>query len=141
MSDLPYSELIRVRFRDTHGQQHLYFVNYLVYADEIANLFMHDLGYSNHEVSASDSYVFTVNVQCDYLGECKALDTVQVSTGYSRLGNSSADVVFEITLNDSGDLLARGRFTQVFADKKTRKSTPMPTALREAIIERQPELA
>lgn len=141
MTGLPYSELIRVRFRDTHAQEHLYFANYLVYADEIAGLFMRDLGYSVQELGAIGCYVFTVNVQCDYLGECKVLDTVKVSTGYTRLGNTSADIVFDITMNDSGEVLARGQFTQVFADKKTRKSTPMPADLREAIVARQPELA
>ena len=141
MTGLPYSELIRVRFRDTHAQEHLYFANYLVYADEIAGLFMRDLGYSVQELSAIGCYVFTVNVQCDYLGECKVLDTVKVSTGYTRLGNTSADIVFDITMNDSGEVLARGQFTQVFADKKTRKSTPIPADFREAIVARQPELA
>ena len=108
MPGLPYRELIRVRFRDTHTQEYLYFSNYQVYADEIAGLFMRDLDYSIQELSAIGCYVFTVNAQCDYLGECKVLDTVQVSTGYTRLGNSSADIVFEITMNDSGEVLARG---------------------------------
>jgi acyl-CoA thioester hydrolase len=84
MTGLPYSELIRVRFRDTQAQEHLYFANYLVYANEIAGLFMRDLGYSVQELGAIGCYVFTVNLQCDYLGECKVLDTVKVSTGYTR---------------------------------------------------------
>jgi acyl-CoA thioester hydrolase len=82
-------------------------------------------------------FIFTVNLNCSYLDECKAFDTVRVCVGYSRLGNSSADVSFELYNDRSDSLLARGSFTQVFTDKQSRKSTPIPAAFREAILARQ----
>jgi hypothetical protein len=45
-TNLPYSDLVRVRFSDTDAQGHLYFANYLVYADEVVGHYMEELGFS-----------------------------------------------------------------------------------------------
>ena len=136
-TNLPFSDLVRVRFSDTDAQGHLYFANYLVYADEVVGHYMEELGFSAMNPGEAPCFIFTVNLNCSYLDECKAFDTVRVCVGYSRLGNSSADVSFELYHDASGTLLARGSFTQVFTDKHTRKSTPIPEAFRQAIIARQ----
>ena len=136
-TNLPYSDLVRVRFSDTDAQGHLYFANYLVYADEVVGHYMEELGFSAMNPGEAPCFIFTVNLKCSYLDECKAFDTVRVCVGYSRLGNSSADVSFELYNDRSGSLLARGSFTQVFTDKQSRKSTPIPAAFREAILARQ----
>ncbi|MEP0201577.1 MAG: thioesterase family protein [Halioglobus sp.] len=140
-SALPYSEIIKVRFRDTDSQGHLYFANYLVFADEITGFYMSQLGYNASNPGDVPCYIFTVNLNCDYLDECKALDEIRVFTGYTRLGNSSAEVAFELYRESDDVMLSKGSFTQVFVDKSTRKSCPIPTAFRASVIARQPELA
>jgi acyl-CoA thioester hydrolase len=140
-STLPYSDTVRVRYSDTDAQGHLYFANYLVYADEVAGYYMEHLGLSAMNPQQAPCFIFTVNVQCEYLGECKAFDTVKVCVGYSRLGRSSADIAFEIYNEDVTAALARGSITQVFTDKSTRLSTPIPAAFRAAIIAETPTLA
>jgi len=139
-SALPYSEIIKVRFRDTDSQGHLYFANYLVFADEITGFYMAQLGYNASNPVDVPCYIFTVNLNCDYLDECKALDEIRVFTGYTRLGNSSAEVAFELYRERDGVLLSKGSFTQVFVDKTTRKSCPIPSVFRASVIARQPEL-
>ena len=139
-SALPYSETIKVRFRDTDSQGHLYFANYLVYADEVTGFYMAQLGFNSANPGEVPCYIFTVNLNCDYLDECKALDEIRVCTGYTRLGNSSAEVAFELYREHDEVLLSRGSFTQVFVDKQTRKSCPIPDAFRASVIARQPEL-
>ena len=115
-SELPFSDTVRVRFSDTDAQGHLYFANYLVYADEVAGYYMEELGFSAMNPQQAPCFIFTVDLQCEYLGECKAFDTVRVHVGYSRLGNSSADISFELFNDQSSMLLARGSFTQVFTN-------------------------
>ena len=95
-SSLPYSDTVRVRFSDTDAQGHLYFANYLVYADEVVGHYMEELGFSAMNPGQAPCFIFTVNLHCSYLGECRAFDIVRVRVGYSRLGNSSADVSFEL---------------------------------------------
>ena len=140
-SALPYSDTIRVRFSDTDAQGHLYFANYMVYADEVAGFYMEELGFSAMNPRQAPSYIFTVNINCEFLEECKAFETVRVCVGYSRLGRSSADLSFELYNDATGAPLARGSITQVFTDKETRKSSAIPPAFRNAIVARQPELA
>lgn len=137
---LPFSETVKVRFRDTDSQGHLYFANYLVYADEVAGSYMEELGFSAMNPKDAPCFIFTVNIQCDYIDECKAFDQVRVEVGYSRLGNSSADVAFELYRARDNVQLARGSITQVFVDKTSRKPAGIPPAFKSRILERQPEL-
>ena len=139
-SDLPFSNSVVVRYSDTDAQGHLYFANYLVYADEVTAEYMEDIGLDVDPVTGP-CYVFTVNLKCEYSGECGYRDRVRVATGYAALGNSSATIRFELRNDVTDELLASGSFTQVYVDKDTRKSCPIPDSYRSSILARQPELA
>ncbi|MFU8764861.1 MAG: acyl-CoA thioesterase [Haliea sp.] len=138
---LPYSNTVMVRFSDTDAQGHLYFANYLVYADEVAGFYMEEMGLGAMNPQNAPCFIFTVNISCDYLGECRAYETVEVRLGYSRLGRSSADLAFELYADQGSRILARGSITQVFTSKETRKPIPIPAEFRAAIVARQPALA
>ncbi len=138
---LPYRNTMLVRFSDTDAQGHLYFANYLVYADEVAGFYMEELGFGAMNPQTAPCFIFTVNINCDYLGECRAYETVEVRLGYSRLGRSSADLAFELYAEDGSRILAKGSLTQVFTDKVSRRPIPIPAEFRAAILARQPALA
>ncbi|MDC0088602.1 acyl-CoA thioesterase [Porticoccaceae bacterium] len=139
-SQLPFSDVVNVRFRDLDAQGHLYFANYLVYGDEVLGAYMEALGLNIMDPLIAPCLVFTVNIHCDYINEIGGNSAVRVAAGYSRLGNSSADAVFELYNNADGVLLAKGGITQVFVEPKTRKSIPIPSFYKDNILERQPEL-
>ncbi|WP_347136840.1 acyl-CoA thioesterase [Parahaliea mediterranea] len=136
-----YSETVAVRYSDTDAQGHLYFANYMVYADEVGGHYMEALGLSAMNPQQAPCFIFTVNINCDFVGECVAGDRVRVSVGYTRLGNASAEMAFYLASEATGEALASGSLTQVFVDKQTRRAGGMPPGYREAIIARQPELA
>lgn len=138
---LPHQSLMTVRYRDTDSQGHMYFANYLVFADEAMSTYWRSLGWALEDMDAAPCYTFAVNSNIDFVSECLAFDELEVHVGFSRLGNSSADTAFELRNLRTGEVAAKGRFTHVFADKTTRKSCPIPESLRSAIIERQPDLA
>jgi acyl-CoA thioester hydrolase len=140
-SQLPFSETVKVRFRDLDAQGHLYFANYLVYGDEILGSYMEELGLNIMDPLIAPCLIFTVNIHCDYVNEIGGDSNVKVAVGYSRLGTSSADAVFELYNSADGTLLAKGGLTQVFVDPQTRKSTPIPAFYKNNILERQPQLA
>ena len=139
-SQLPFSEVVKVRFRDLDAQGHLYFANYLVYGDEVLGAYMEALGLNIMDPLVAPCLIFTVNIHCDYLNEIGGNSQVRVAVGYSRLGRSSADAVFELYHNDDGTFLATGGLTQVFVDPKTRKSIPIPAFYRANILKLQPDL-
>lgn len=139
-SALPYSEIVKVRFRDLDAQGHLYFANYLVYGDEVLGGYMEDLGLNIMDPQQAPCLIFTVNIQCDYIKEIGGNSEIKVYTGYSRIGTTSADAVFELYNNANGDILAKGGLTQVFVDPKTRKSMPIPAFYKTAILKQQPAI-
>ena len=139
-SQLPFSEIVKVRFRDLDAQGHLYFANYLVYGDEVLGAYMEALGLNLMDPLNAPCLIFTVNIHCDYLNEIGGSSDIAVYAGYSRLGTSSADAVFELYNNADGVLLAKGGLTQVFVDTKTRKSMAIPPWFRSGIEQRQPQL-
>ncbi len=136
-----HRELFKVRYRDTDAQGHLYFANYLVFADEAAGTYMSSLGFDWSDPGKTPCLVFTANINIDYLDECRIEDRVRAEVGYGRLGNTSAQLDFTLIDDGRGTTLARGSIRQVFVDRGTRRATPMPAALRAAILERQPELS
>jgi acyl-CoA thioester hydrolase len=136
-SKLPYFEILKVRYRDLDAQGHLYFANYLVYGDEVLGAYMEKLGLNLMNPATAYCMIFTVNIHCDYINEIAGDSDVSIYSGYSRLGNSSADAAFEIYDQKTGNLMAKGGLTQVFVDSQTRKSIPIPAFYREAIIQQQ----
>lgn len=138
---LPYSEVVRVRFRDTDQQAHLYFGNYMVYADEVAMSFVKSLGFNAVNIHEAPCYLFIVNVSCDFISDCVVDDRVRVFVGYDHLGRSSAELLFELFNEKTGVKLAAGKFTHVFVNKETRSATRIPEDLRAALINLQPQLA
>jgi acyl-CoA thioester hydrolase len=139
-TQLPFSDTVKVRYRDLDAQGHLYFANYLVYGDEVLGAYMEKLGLNIMDPLLAPCLIFTVNIQCDYFSEIGGNGEVKVAAGYSRLGTSSADAVFELYNNADGTLLAKGKLTQVFVDPKTRKSIPIPAFYKTNILEHQPSL-
>lgn len=125
-----HSERIKVRYRDTDAQGHLYFANYLVYADEATGAMMSRLGFNWIDPAQAPCLVFTANINCDYLHECRMDDTVRVDVGYQRLGNTSATLGFTMHEERAGTLLVRGTLTQVFVDRNTRRPCPIPAEVR-----------
>jgi acyl-CoA thioester hydrolase len=128
--DKSYQETLRVRFRDTDAQGHMFFANYLVFADEVTGNFMKELGFDWSNPDSLPCYVFTANASCDYLRECLCGDDVSVEVAYERIGNTSATVGFSMTRVSDSVALAKGSFAQVFVDRNTRKPTPVPDFLR-----------
>ena len=122
------------------AQGHLYVANYLVYADELLGAYMEPLGLGAMNPHTALCLIFTVDIRCEYFSEIAGNGEVNVCVGYSRLGNSSADTVFELYNNASGELLAKGGLTQVFVDPESRKSTPIPPFFKAGILRQQPEL-
>ena len=137
---LPYSDTMKVRFSDTDAQGHLYFANYMVYADEVGGHYMEELGYPAMNPQDAPALIFTVNINCDYVDECISGDVVRVIVGYEKLGKSSAVMAYELCNEVTEVVLARGSITQVFVDPQTRKSCEIPQSFRAAILSRQPEL-
>lgn len=137
----PYKGVQKIRFADTDANGHAYFATYLVLADEASADVWAELGWDFNTIHSQPCLVFTVNANIDFINECLPADTVNVAMGFSKLGNTSLTMQWEMTNQRTGEIAAKGTFVSVFADKATRKSCPIPAEFRAAVIQRQPELA
>ena len=134
-----YTGQIKVRFADTDANGHTYFGSYLVLADEVVSEYLAQVGWDGG--TDGDFLTFTVNANIDFVGECMAWDILEVSCRFTKMGNSSCALEFEMLNTSTNEVATRGSFTYVFVDKATRKSRPIPQAIKTAIIAAQPELA
>jgi acyl-CoA thioester hydrolase len=123
---------MRVRFRDTDVQGHVYFGNYLVFCDEALGAYMRAAGVPWQDMVKSGTDMFHVNATCDYLGSARFEEDVHIETHISRIGTSSFTSSFAIR-NDREETLAKASVTSVCVDPKSREKVTVPVAFREAI--------
>lgn len=123
---------MRVRFRDTDPQGHVYFANYLVFCDEAWGAYMRHIGLPYQDLARYGVDTFYVNARCEYQGSAKYEDDLHIETHVSRIGTSSITTEFTVR-NDRGDTLATASLTSVCVDSATRKVTPVPNAFRDRV--------
>ena len=111
---------MRVRFRDTDAQGHVYFGSYLEFCDEAYSAFMRAMGVPWQEMVERGTDMFYANATCDYLGSARFEDTIHVEVRIAKIGNTSISSAF-VVRDESGETLARAGLTSVCVDPKTRE--------------------
>lgn len=128
----PFVYTMRVRFRDTDMQGHVYFGNYFVFCDEALGAYMRAAGTPWQKMVERGTDMYYVNATCDYSGSARFEEDVQIETRISRIGSSSFTSEFVIR-NDQRETLAKASVTSVCVDPKTREKVPVPDSFRAAI--------
>lgn len=128
----PFVYTMRVRFRDTDMQGHVYFGNYFVFCDEALGAYMRAVGVPWQDMVKAGTDMFYVNASCDYLGSARFEEDVHIETRISRIGNSSFTSSFVIR-NDRDETLAKASVTSVCVDPNSREKVAVPGALRNAV--------
>jgi acyl-CoA thioester hydrolase len=123
---------MRVRFRDTDMQGHVYFGNYFVFCDEALGAYMRAIGMPWQEMVQSGTDMFYVNATCDYLGSAKFEEDVHIETRISKVGSSSFTSSYVIR-NSTQEMLANASITSVCIDPRTREKVEVPDSFREAV--------
>jgi acyl-CoA thioester hydrolase len=129
---------MRVRFRDTDVQGHVYFGNYFEFCDEAYSAYTRAMALPWQEMLKSGVDMFYASAACDYLGSAKFEDTIQVEARISKIGNTSITSNFVIR-NEVGETLAKATLTSVCVNPESREKTRVPDAFREAVAQFQGE--
>ncbi|MGB8331028.1 MAG: thioesterase family protein [Polyangiales bacterium] len=123
---------MRVRFRDTDMQGHVYFGNYFVFCDEALSAYMHAIGMPWQDLVKAGIDTFYVNATCDYLASARFEQDIHVETHISKIGNSSFTSTF--VLRDAAQKpLAKASLTSVCVDPKTLERVRVPDPFRSAV--------
>ena len=128
----PFVHEMRVRFRDTDSQGHVYFGTYFEFCDEALSAYMHALGMPWQKLVKSGTDMFYASASCDYRGSARFEELVCIEARIARLGTTSITSEFTIR-NEGGELLAEASLVSVCVDPSTRQKKPVPDAFREAV--------
>lgn len=128
----PFVYTMRVRFRDTDVQGHVYFGNYFVFCDEALGAYMRDVGMPWQEMVKSGTDMYYVNASCDFSGSARFEEDVHIETRISKIGTSSFTSAFVIR-NGSQETLAEASVTSVCVDPETREKVRVPDEFRDAV--------
>jgi acyl-CoA thioester hydrolase len=123
---------LRVRWAEVDRQGIVFNGNYLLYFDVAITEYWRAIGcpYPDGLLShGSDMFVKKATVE--YHGPAGYDDVLDVCVRAARIGRTSVQFLLEI--HRGGEHLVNGEIIYVNADPTTRKPTPVPTFLRQAI--------
>ncbi|MDM1765369.1 MULTISPECIES: thioesterase family protein [unclassified Acinetobacter] len=89
--------------------------------------------YSYFDIHRSPIIGLVVNSACDFLQELTYPEVIEVGVAISKIGNSSLTYDLAIFKQGQNKASAQGHFIHVFVERETKKSTPIPHEMRDAL--------
>ncbi|NCG19805.1 MAG: YbgC/FadM family acyl-CoA thioesterase [Rhodobacterales bacterium] len=134
-SSLPaYFHPLRVRYADTDAQGHVYFANYLTYADEGLSGFMRHIGWGSDTTEQRGVDFVFADAQARYRDRAFFEDVLHVHIGVERIGRTSLVTRFVVHRPADDTVLAEGQLVQVCLAMPAREKTPLPNDLRDSLV-------
>lgn len=124
---------IQTRWADNDMYGHVNNVTYYSYFDTAANaLLIEKIGFNIRESSLIG---LVVESSCRFYQELSYPEIIEVGVSIQKIGNSSLIYNLAIFKQDQNQASAQGHFVHVFVDRKTRKSTSIPSEMRDALTQ------
>jgi len=131
-SDFVFSHGLRVRWAEVDRQGIVFNGHYLTYFDVGITEYWRAIGYPYPDALAQQGCdTFAVKATMEYQAPARYDDLLDVLVRVGRIGRSSMQFLLEIHRGDTQ--LIVGELIYVNADAETRKPSPVPAFLREAI--------
>ena len=132
-----FSTAFKTRFSETDAFGHINNVSYFAYFEqarldyfEYLNL-LKEFSMSRIE-TPDDNLIVTANLECHYLSQLYYGQDIKIFVRTSKIGRSSFELEYCL-LEDKGQIVAIGRGSIVYINKKSGKSTPLPGFIKEKI--------
>jgi len=120
---------IQTRWADNDVYGHVNNVVYYAYFDTLINRYLIEQG--GLDIQIDHAIAVCVESQCTYKKSISFPDVVHAGLRVTRLGRTS--VSYQIGIFRGEDVCAEGSFVHVFVERATRKPTPIPPAIRNAL--------
>jgi acyl-CoA thioester hydrolase len=124
-------QAIPTRWIDNDVYGHVNNVIYYSYFDTVVNQYLIEQGVL--EIDTSPVIGLVVETQCHYFAPITFPDVVHAGLRVAKLGNSSVRYEIGLFKNQEPTTSAQGHFIHVYVDRTSRRSTPLPAALRAAL--------
>jgi acyl-CoA thioester hydrolase len=136
-ADFSFSYSLRVRWAEVDRQGIVFNGHYLTYFDVGITEYWRAIGYPYPEaLAAAGCDTFAVKSTVEYHSPARYDDVVDILVRVGRIGRSSMQFLIEIRRPEAAAAethVVSGELIYVVADVATRRPTPVPAFLREAI--------
>ncbi|MGQ0474574.1 acyl-CoA thioesterase [Acinetobacter variabilis] len=122
---------IQTRWADNDLYGHVNNVTYYSYFDTAANALL--IQEAAFDPKYSPIIGLVVSSQCQFNQELSYPEIIEVGVAIEKMGNSSLSYDLAIFKMNSDTAAAQGSLVHVFVDRYTRKSTPIPAEMRDAL--------
>lgn len=123
--------VIDTRWMDNDAYGHVNNVVYYSFFDTAVNRWLIERGLL--DVAASDAIGLVVETGCRYFRPLTFPDRVTTGLRVAHIGTSSVRYEIAVFRNDEQDAAAAGHFVHVYTDRATRRPTPIPDPVRQAL--------
>ena len=122
---------ITTRWMDNDAYGHVNNVVYYSWFDTAVNAHLIEQGAL--DIHAGETIGLVIETQCNYFAPVEFPQTVEAGLRVAKIGTSS--VRYEVGLFLQGEPLtvAKGHFVHVYVDRRTRRPTALPPALRRVL--------
>ncbi len=134
-----YKHVLRIgtRWKDNDIYGHVNNVEYYSYFDTVINAYL--IGSGALDIHHGAVIGLCAESHCKFLDSLAFPLAVDAGLRVAHLGKSSVRYEIGLFAEDKQTCAAQGWFVHVFVDRVTRKSTPLPEALRSALAALQVE--
>ncbi|ENV32840.1 acyl-CoA thioesterase [Acinetobacter gerneri] len=126
---------IQTRWADNDMYGHVNNVTYYSYFDTAANALL--IQKAAFDLRNSKIIGLVVDSACSFLQELSYPEIIEVGVAIKKIGTTSLTYDLAIFKQGQNDASAQGHFVHVFVDRETRKSTPIPVEMRDALTKFQ----
>lgn len=132
LTEYPYRTVLDTRWMDNDAYGHVNNVVYYSFFDTAVNRWLIDRGVLDIGTSAAIGLV--VETGCRYFRPVTFPDRVTAGLRVAHIGNSSVRYEIALFRNDEPGAAAAGFFVHVYTDRATRRPTPIPDDVRQALL-------
>lgn len=122
---------IQTRWADNDIYGHVNNITYYSYFDTAANALL--IQKADFDIHQSPIIGLVVNSSCDFFQELTYPEIIEVGVAISKIGNASLTYDLAIFKQGQSQASAQGQFVHVFVSRETKKSTPIPQDMRDAL--------
>lgn len=123
---------IQTRWSDNDLYGHVNNVTYYSYFDTAANALL--IEQAQFDIHQSPIIGLVVESACNFIQELSYPEIIDVGVAISKIGHTSLTYELAIFKFGQATASAQGHFVHVFVDRQTRKSTPIPVEMRNALL-------
>lgn len=132
LTEYPYHTVLDTRWMDNDAYGHVNNVVYYSFFDTAVNRWLIDRGVLDIGTSAAIGLV--VETGCRYFRPVTFPDRVTAGLRVAHIGTSSVRYEIALFRNDEPEAAAAGFFVHVYTDRATRRPTPIPDDVRQALL-------